>query len=54
MGTGGMDIGTMLLAADKYLPNDTPIMLEHLSNNFQYDKAAAYTRRVAAEAGIVL
>jgi sugar phosphate isomerase/epimerase len=54
LGTGGMDIKAMLFSIDKYLPKDTPLMLEHLNNNFQYDNAAAYTRKVAAEAGIIL
>jgi sugar phosphate isomerase/epimerase len=54
LGTGGMDIKTMLISIDKYLPKDTPLMLEHLNNNFQYDNAAAYARKVAAEVGVNL
>jgi sugar phosphate isomerase/epimerase len=54
LGTGGMDIKTMLVAINKYLPANTPLMLEHLNNNFQYDNAAAYARKMALEAGITL
>jgi sugar phosphate isomerase/epimerase len=54
LGKGGMDIKAMLTAIDRHLPGDTPLMLEHLNNNFQYDSAAAYARGVAAGAGIVL
>jgi len=54
MGLGGMDIKALLLAINKYLPKDVPLMLEHLNNNFEYDKAAAHTRMVAREVGLTL
>lgn len=53
IGTGGIDY-RRLLAALSHLPADTPVMLEHLKDDAQYDQAAAAVRRTAAELGICL
>jgi len=54
LGTGGLDIKSLLIAVEKYLPKDTPVMIEHLHNNFEYDKGAAYIRKIAKEIKIQL
>ncbi|MFA6108841.1 MAG: TIM barrel protein [Candidatus Latescibacterota bacterium] len=52
-GTGGLDYPTFLREISRLDP-DTPLMLEHLPNEAEYDLAAAYLRQVAAEMGCTL
>ena len=53
IGTGGMDYRALLTELNT-LPADTPVMLEHLENDEQYDQAAASVRKTAAELGIMV
>lgn len=50
-GLGGLDYHTFLTELDK-LPADTPLMLEHLPSEEEYDLAARHIRAVAGELGI--
>lgn len=50
-GTGGLDYTTYLRELER-LDADTPLMLEHLSDQGEYARAADYVRSVAADAGI--
>lgn len=50
-GKGQLDYRTLLREAAK-LDADTPLLLEHLSREDQYDEAAAYVRRIAQELGL--
>ena len=49
-GTGGLDYAVFLRELSRF--PDTPLMLEHLSKAEDYDKAAAYIRGVAKDAGL--
>ena len=53
IGLGGMDYRTFLCELDK-LPPSTPLMLEHLPNEAEYDLAAAHVRGVARQEGLSL
>jgi len=50
-GTGRIDIHTFLRELHK-LPQDIPVMMEHLSTEEEYDTAAAHIRKCAKEEGI--
>jgi len=50
-GEGGLDIASFLRGLHK-LPQEIPLMLEHLKDEAEYDKAAAHYRKVAAQEGI--
>jgi sugar phosphate isomerase/epimerase len=50
-GDGDFDIATLLILCDTLDP-DTPIMLEHLSSEAEYDKATAHMRKLAGELGL--
>ncbi len=52
-GTGRLDYATLLRELDR-LPQDVPLMLEHLASEEEYDRAAAYVRSVAEEVGVEL
>lgn len=52
-GLGGLDYGVFLRELDALDP-DTPLMLEHLSTEEEYDLAAAYVRSVAEQEGIAI
>lgn len=51
-GLGGLDYRTFLTCAAEL--GDVPFLLEHLPTESDYDEAAAYVRRVAAEVGVEL
>lgn len=50
-GTGELDY-TVFMGERAKLPEDTPAILEHLSGEAQYDKAAAAVRAYGAAAGM--
>jgi sugar phosphate isomerase/epimerase len=50
-GTGYLDIGSYVKELHK-LPQEVPLMLEHLSTEAEYDQAAAYYRKAAQTEGI--
>lgn len=50
-GTGGLDYVAYLTELDKLSP-DTPLMIEHLSTEEEYDLAAAHIRAVAKGVGV--
>jgi len=52
-GLGGLDYRTFLRELSKLDP-DTPLMLEHLPNEQEYDLAAGHVRRVAEQDGWTL
>jgi len=52
-GLGGLDYSTFLRELDA-LPQDVPLMLEHLSEEGDYDLAAEHIRSVAANTGVQL
>jgi sugar phosphate isomerase/epimerase len=52
-GTGALDYQTFLTELDKLDP-DTPLMLEHLPDEAEYDAAAVHVRGVAREIGCTL
>lgn len=52
-GQGGLDLHTLLRELHKLAPS-LPIMLEHLTNETEYDLAAAHVRAVAKAEGITL
>ncbi|MDR0909879.1 MAG: sugar phosphate isomerase/epimerase [Spirochaetaceae bacterium] len=51
IGEGAIDYINLLHLIDK-LPQDTPVMLEHLATEAEYDKAAENFRSLAKQAGI--
>lgn len=50
-GRGGIDYGTYLRELAR-LPQDAPLMMEHLRTPEEYQEAAAYIRRIAAQVGV--
>ncbi len=52
-GLGGLDYDTFLRELDKLDP-DTPLMMEHLKTPEEYAEAAAFIRRKAADADVLL
>jgi len=52
-GTGALDFATYLRELARLEPN-LPLMLEHLPNAEEYDKAAAYIREVANKEGVTV
>jgi sugar phosphate isomerase/epimerase len=50
-GEGRLDIAAFLRGLHK-LPQEIPLMMEHLNSEAQYDCAAAHYRKVAAQEGI--
>lgn len=52
-GLGGLDYRTFLREASR-LPQDVPLMLEHMTEEQDYLLAAQYLRQVAAEEGLSL
>lgn len=52
-GLGALDYRVFLTEMAK-LPEDTPLMLEHLPNEQEYTLAAAYIRTLAAELGLAV
>jgi sugar phosphate isomerase/epimerase len=52
-GLGGLDLGALLCALARLDP-DLPLMLEHMSEEADYDAAAAHLRQVAAREGLHL
>jgi len=50
-GLGGIDYRKYLTEAEKLAP-DTPVLLEHLKQEDDYNLAAGYIRQVAREAGV--
>lgn len=54
LGEGGLDIAALLRAIERWLPSDTPVMLEHLPDEEAYDKATKVVRKIASENNIVL
>lgn len=50
-GTGGLDIKTYLQEASQ-LPQDAPVLLEHLKTPEEYDQARRYVQGVMEEVGI--
>jgi sugar phosphate isomerase/epimerase len=50
-GKGEIDYKAYLTAVAG-LPNETPLMLEHLKNAQEYDQGAAYIRKMASECGV--
>jgi sugar phosphate isomerase/epimerase len=53
LGEGGLAI-SVLLKELSHLEADLPVMLEHLPDEAAYDRAAAYTRQIAAQEGVLL
>jgi len=52
-GTGGLDMNTFVREIHK-LPQEIPFMMEHLSSEADYDRAAEYIRKCAAEENIII
>jgi sugar phosphate isomerase/epimerase len=52
-GLGGFDYGALLAGVAGHCP-DAPVMLEHLPNEAEYDRAAEYVRGVAAALNIAM
>ena len=50
-GDGSLQHGRLLQAVSEYCP-ETPLMLEHLSMEEEYDRAAAYLRKTARQCGL--
>jgi sugar phosphate isomerase/epimerase len=50
-GLGALDYRVLLREMNR-LPKDTPLMLEHLPNEDDYDHAADYVRSIADEVGV--
>ena len=50
-GRGVVDYAVYLTELAK-LPNDAPLMLEHLKNAAEYDEGRAYIQKVAGQAGV--
>jgi len=53
LGTGAFDVATYLKEIAR-LPQDPPVMLEHLKAEADFDQARAYAVKVAKEAGVAL
>jgi sugar phosphate isomerase/epimerase len=52
-GEGGIDMHAFAREIHK-LPQDVPFMMEHLSSEAEYDKAAAYIRKCAKDEDIII
>lgn len=52
-GTGGLDYGTYLRDVES-LPQDTPLLIEHLKTAEEYDLAREYIFSVGKETGVDL
>ncbi len=52
VGKGEMDIAALFKAMNRYLPVDTPILIEHLKTEEEYTEAAENARRIAASVGL--
>jgi len=52
-GEGGLDIAAMIRGLHS-LPQEVPLMLEHLANAKEYDQGVAHYRKVALGEGIVI
>jgi len=52
-GTGGLDISSYITELEK-LPQQVPLMLEHLASEEEYDLAAAHYRGEAKKSGITI
>ena len=52
-GTGGVDMHTFIREMHK-LPQELPFMMEHLSSEAEYDRAAEYIRKCAKEENIII
>lgn len=52
-GDGNLDYGVLLEELSR-LDSDTPMMLEHMSTEADYDRGAGYIRRVAEEKRVTL
>ena len=52
-GTGGIDMRAFIRKTHR-LPQEVPFMMEHLSSEAEYDKAAEYIRKCASEENIVI
>jgi len=52
-GTGGLDMNAFAREIHK-LPQEIPFMMEHLANEAEYDRAAAYIRKCAEEENIII
>jgi sugar phosphate isomerase/epimerase len=52
-GQGGLDFGAMLTELDR-LPEDTPILVEHLTTAEEYEQAVAGVRRAADALGLTV
>jgi sugar phosphate isomerase/epimerase len=50
-GTGGVDMRAFIREIQN-LPQDIPFMMEHLSTEEEYDKAAEYIRKCAKDEGL--
>jgi len=51
VGEGGLDIATYLLEAEK-LPQQPPVLLEHLTTKEEFDQAREYVVKLAREVGV--
>ena len=51
-GEGGLDFVRVLKIIDRYLPQDAPVLLEHMNTFEEYRRAYEYTAAKAAEAGV--
>jgi len=52
-GTGGIDMNAFVREIHK-LPQEIPFMMEHLANEDEYNRAAAYIRKCAEEENIII
>jgi len=52
-GTGGIDMRSFIREIHK-LPQGIPFMMEHLSSEAEYDRAAAYIKKCAKEENIII
>ena len=51
-GEGNLDFVSVLRIMDRYLPEDAPVLLEHMSTFEEYRRAYEYVAAKAAEAGV--
>ena len=51
-GEGSLDFIRVLQIIDRYLPEDAPVLLEHMSTFEEYRRAYVFTARKASEAGV--
>lgn len=51
-GEGGLDFEAVLRVIDRWLPDDAPVLLEHMETAAQYRAAYDYVAAVAAKIGI--